>query len=226
MQAACRLFLEGAALALALFAALIWFAVAMPGRPFRGPLPAASGDELERRLRDHVEALAGDIGERNADHAEQLGRAARYIETELGAAGAPVRSALLEELGEHFRNLELEIPGTGATNESVIIGAHYDSVSGSPGANDNGSGVAVLLELARMLRGHKPTRTLRLVAFVNEEPPFFQTERMGSFVYAHQAAERGERIAAMISIETVGYFRSEPGTLVRGLRAVITDLCE
>src|SRR5262245_39959598 len=86
---------------------------------------------------------------------------------------------------------------------------HYDSVSGSPGANDNASGVAVLLELARIFKAENPARTLRIVAFVNEEPPYFQTAEMGSRIYARRSHERGENIVAMLSLETIGYYSDE-----------------
>jgi Zn-dependent M28 family amino/carboxypeptidase len=91
-----------------------------------------------------------------------------------------------------------------------VIGAHYDSVAGTAGANDNASGVAALLELGRLLKKTKPERTVRLVAFVNEEPPWFQTEEMGSLVYARRAKKRGERIVAMLALETIGCYSDLP----------------
>jgi Zn-dependent M28 family amino/carboxypeptidase len=108
--------------------------------------------------------------------------------------------------GKSVKNIEAEIRGTERPEENVIVNAHYDSVSGSPGANDNASGVAALLELARNFKDLGPKRTLRFVAFVNEEPPYFQTEEMGSRVYARRSRERGENLVAMISIETIGYY--------------------
>ena len=93
-----------------------------------------------------------------------------------------------------------------------MVGAHYDSVAGAVGANDNGSGVAAALELARLLREAKPARTLCFVLFVNEEPPFDTTEAMGSRVYARRARERGENIVAMFSLETIGYYSDRPGS--------------
>lgn len=93
-----------------------------------------------------------------------------------------------------------------------MIGAHYDSVVGSPGANDNGSGAAAVLALGRAFVGKKMARTLRFVEFVNEEPPFFWTEDMGSLVYAKECRDRGEYIVAMLSLETIGYYCDEPGS--------------
>jgi len=94
----------------------------------------------------------------------------------------------------------------------VIVGAHYDSVAGSPGANDNGSGVAALVEIARLLAHHRPGRTIRFVAFVNEEPPFYRTQQMGSQIYAKRCRERGERIEAMFCLETIGCYSDEKGS--------------
>jgi Zn-dependent M28 family amino/carboxypeptidase len=102
----------------------------------------------------------------------------------------------------------VEIPG--ARPQIIVIGAHYDSVFGSPGANDNGSGVAAMLALARRFAGKPAGQTLRFVAFANEEPPYFQTEQMGSLVYASRCKARGDQISAMISLETIGYFSDAP----------------
>jgi Zn-dependent M28 family amino/carboxypeptidase len=96
--------------------------------------------------------------------------------------------------------------------EVILVGAHYDTAPGTPGANDNGSGVALLLEMGRLLKEARPARTLRLVAFANEEPPHFFTEDMGSRVHARRARGRGEDIVAMLSLETIGYYSDTPGT--------------
>ena len=112
--------------------------------------------------------------------------------------------------GKSCHNLEAELPGR--SPEIVLIGAHYDSVFGSPGSNDNGSGVAALLALARRFAGSQNGRTLRFVAFVNEEPQYFQSSQMGSFVYAGRCRERNDPIKAMISLETIGYYSNEAGS--------------
>src|SRR5207245_5525837 len=98
----------------------------------------------------------------------------------------------------------------GSSPEIVLNGAHYDSVVGAPGAKDNGSGVAATLALARRFAARSTSKTLRFVAFVNEEPPYFQTPQMGSFVYAGRCKARGDKISAMISLETIGYFTDPP----------------
>ncbi|MGQ0593627.1 MAG: M28 family peptidase [Gammaproteobacteria bacterium] len=102
--------------------------------------------------------------------------------------------------------------GHGKAREIILIGAHYDSVRGSPGANDNASGVAALLELSRLFAELKPDRTVRFVAFVNEEPPFFYRRQMGSMVYTEAARERDDDIRLMMSLEMLGSYSDRPGS--------------
>jgi hypothetical protein len=191
-----------------LFLAASFFVTSMPGRSYSGPLrPLTDDDVLSReRLKNHVSVLAERIGERNIKHYDSLKASLEYIENELRAEGFQVAEQEYAVGGKPVKNIETEIPGTRKPGEVVIVGAHYDSVSGSPGANDNASGVAALLELARNLEAQEPERTLRFVSFVNEEPPYFQTEEMGSRVYVRRSRERGENIVAMISLETIGYY--------------------
>ena len=127
-------------------------------------------------------------------------------------AGLQPRRDTYELNGQACHNIEAEIRGN--RPEIVVIGAHYDSVFGSPGANDNGSGVAALLALARRFAGKQTEQTLRFVAFVNEEPFYFQSKQMGSFVYASRCKARGDQISAMISLETIGYFSDAPGSQI------------
>lgn len=190
------------------------FLIRMPGQSHSGPLPPLTREELVtgERLRRHVQALAGDIGERNMWRPQALEAAAAYIEGEFTALGYEVRRQpfrVSNPPGE-ARNLAVEVPRRGGSGEIVVLGAHYDSVRGSPGANDNASGVAALIELARLLKDTGPGRRLRLVAFANEEPPFFTTGEMGSQVHARQARERGERVSAMLALETLGYYSDQP----------------
>jgi Zn-dependent M28 family amino/carboxypeptidase len=188
--------------------------IRMPSRSFRGPLPPLTQEQAALRdaLRRDVTTLGGDIGERNVFLPAKLAAAAQFIETAFASAGYKVTRQSYTADGEVCHNLEVEVPGATRRDEIVVIGAHYDSVAGSPGANDNGSGVAALLALARDWGGRKPDRTLRFVAFVNEEPPFFQTAQMGSLVYAKACRERGERIVAMISLECIGYYSDDAGS--------------
>lgn len=185
-----------------------------PGDSFRGPLPALSDEQrrLAPRLRTHVDKLAGEIGERNVWQIDALNRSADYIAAVLNDAGYEVRTQEYESRGQTVRNLEVEVPGSTRKDQVVVIGAHYDSVRGCPAANDNGTGVAAVLEMASGMSDRKPARTVRFVFFVNEEPPFFQTAEMGSMVYAKSCRERGDDIVAMLSIETIGYYDDAPGS--------------
>lgn len=167
---------------------------------------------LRERLMAHVRTLGGQIGERNVFRPAGLEAAAGYIRHVWSAQGFSVREEPYEVRGERCANLVVEVAGSSRGQELVLVGAHYDSVLGSSGANDNATGVALLLELSRALRSASPARTLRLVAFVNEEPPFFQTEQMGSRRHARQARLRGETIVAMMSLETLGAYSDAPGS--------------
>jgi Zn-dependent M28 family amino/carboxypeptidase len=166
------------------------YITAMPGASYAGSA-ALSAEEraLAHRLRGHVSELARN--ERNAD----LETAARYIEKQF----AEPRSHEFRSGGRMVRNIE-----TGAGE--ILVGAHYDTVPGSPGADDNASGVAVLIELARM------NLPARFIAFANEEMPYFQSGEMGSYAAARRARERGERVRAMFSLEMLGYFADEAGS--------------
>lgn len=201
------------ALMLALAAGLRYM-THMPGSSHAGPLAPLSGAEAELRdrLDRHVAVLAGEIGERNLWRHQAIEASAGYIERALRAAGYEVTSQHYTAQGKTVRNLEAALPGTSHAAEIVVIGAHYDSVAGTPGANDNASGVAALLEIARLLARQHPARSVRFVAFVNEEPPFFYTEEMGSRVYARRARERGEKIVAMLALETIGYYADAKGS--------------
>src|SRR2546423_3742970 len=196
---------------LGIFFVVWFFGIRMPGR---NTVRAATLNEAEVALRAElaadVKTLAGDIGERNMHRYPQLLVAADFVEASLAHAGLTPRRESYELRGRACHNIEAEIRGT--TPEIFVVGAHYDSVFGCPGANDNGSGVAALLALARRFAGKPARQTLRFVAFVNEEPPYFQSEEMGSFVYAKRCKERGDRIAGMISLETIAYFSDAPGS--------------
>ncbi len=193
-------------------AVLLWYMIAMPGRSWSGALPPLADEDqrLAERLRNHVRSIAS-----KSHHvwaAAELEAAAIYIEDRLRAAGHAVQREDFKAAGASVRNLVVEVRGTRRPKEIVVVGAHYDSVAGAPGANDNGSGVAAVLELAGAARGWSPERTWRFVLFVNEEPPFFRTAEMGSHVHARGASARGERIVAMYSLETIGYYSDAPGS--------------
>ncbi|MBW4605367.1 MAG: M28 family peptidase [Calothrix sp. FI2-JRJ7] len=193
---------------------IIFTMIRMPGESFRGNLPPLTQFEATLRdsMRRHVEKLASDIGERNYLHYKGLASSADFLDSSFAEAGYEVKRQGYTIDNQTYYNLEVEIPGTERPDEIVIIGGHYDSVYNSPGANDNGTGAAATLELARLFAGKKPARTLRFVEFVNEEPPFFFSENMGSLVYAKSCKKRDEKIVAMLSLETLGYYSDKIGS--------------
>jgi hypothetical protein len=215
------LVLAAVPLAALLFAALAaprWCAIRMPGESHRGPLPPLTAQQttLRNALKADVAQLAGVIGDRNAlTQYPNLCIAAEYVRQSLVRAGYRVYardcSPDLPTLKKRpCQNLEAQLIGARKPDEIVVIGAHYDSVVGTPGANDNASGVAALLALARSMAHRHPGRTVRFVAFANEGPPFFWSRNMGSAVYAKQCRARHERIVAMLSLETLGYYTDAP----------------
>lgn len=185
----------------------LWF-IRMPGSSYDGHVSGAFSGELER----HVTVLAGDIGVRNHDRPEALERAAEYIVKDLIDGEMTVKRLDFDHAMQTFSNIEAERRGGELPDEIVVVGAHYDSAGDAPGANDNATGVAALLVLADRFREAAPRRTLRFVAFANEEPPHFQTSGMGSLIYARLCAERDDDVVAMLSLETMGYFDDTPGS--------------
>jgi hypothetical protein len=182
--------------------------IRMPGSSFRGRLPEPSDElkSLSAELERHVVKLGLDIGSRSAQTPEKLRQTADYVADVLQRAGTRVERQAFDAGGQTFENLEVTFGGARRPAEIVVLGAHYDTVPTTPGANDNATGVAALLALARAFAGKQPARTLRLVAFANEEPPYFQTDGMGSAVYARGCRQRAERIVAMLSLECMGYY--------------------
>jgi len=178
----------------------------MPGSPYSGPWPELNPlqQELAERLRSHVRQLAHQIGPRNAGFYQALSRSSDYIQNYLESCGYQVRRIAYEVEGQTFENLETVQDGP-----FTVVGAHYDSVLDCPGANDNASGVAGVLELARLLKG---SQHLRFVLFPNEEPPFYKTEAMGSQQYVQYLMESSQPVTSMICLETVGYYSQEPGS--------------
>jgi Zn-dependent M28 family amino/carboxypeptidase len=186
--------------------------VKVPGVSYAGALDPLTGEEqtIAENLREHVTVIAS--REHNVFRLPMLEQAAQYIENAFDKAGYPVAAQRFVSGPAEVRNIEAEVKGGVRASEIVIIGAHYDSVAGAVGANDNGSGVAAVLELARLMHGSRPARTLRFVAFVNEEPPFYHSDAMGSRQYSRRSKERGENIVAMFSLETIGYYSDRPGS--------------
>jgi Zn-dependent M28 family amino/carboxypeptidase len=203
------------ALLIAALAAAYWYSLSLPGEPYTGPTPPVTAVEsdLGQRLRRHVEAIASEP--HNVAHYAALERSAAYIESELKALGYQPQSQVYDIGGKPVRNISIELspPGATAATPSLVIGAHYDSADDAPGANDNGSGSAAVLELARGLKNVPLTdKRLRLVLFVNEEPPYDRTRDMGSYRFAKALHDKGEKLVGMISLETIGSFSDKPGS--------------
>ncbi len=188
--------------------------IRMPGKSYQGPIPPLTEGEgaLREALRRDVEKLAGEIGERNVPRYRNLAAAADFLEDSFAKSGCDVRRQGYTVGGMTCDNIEVEIHGSDRADEIVIIGAHYDSVEGSPGANDNATGAVAVLALNRLFAGRKTSRTLRFVEFTNEEPPYFQSPKMGSLVYAKRCRKRGEKIVAMLCLETIGYYSDKRGS--------------
>jgi hypothetical protein len=186
----------------------------MPLQSYAGPWVPLDAEEIALReaLRRDVQVLAGEIGERNVFRPQAYQAAREFIGRAFEQAGYRVEQQAFPVGGATCYNLEATRPGGSPAAGIVVVGAHYDSVSGCPGANDNASAVAALLALARLSASMPGAGALRFVAFANEEPPFFQTANMGSLVYARRCRAAGERIVAMISLETIGCFRDAPGS--------------
>ncbi|MGY2492810.1 M28 family peptidase [Cupriavidus sp. CP313] len=200
-------------LGLALVAMLVL--TQMPGHSHRGPLPALSPDEqaLSARLREHVRNLA--TAEHNVQKYAELEAAAQYIERTLADEGYFVSRQEYDAMGRNVRNLLITVPSKTQPGKRVmVVGAHYDSATGSPGANDNATGVASILELAKRLRDVGATAQSDIVfaLYTNEEEPYFGTNLMGSSVHARSLKEKGVNVIAMFSLETMGYYSDVKGS--------------
>jgi hypothetical protein len=194
--------------ALLLILFIIFLVINMPGSSYDGPVrPLTEAErQVSNHLERHIRILAGNIGERNVWRPGSMESTVDYIRQVLAGYGYEVVSHEFETYGRTVRNLEAVLPGITRPEEIVVVGAHYDTVLNSPGANDNGSGVAGVLELARLFAGRRFPLTVRLVFFANEEAPFFYTSDMGSQRYASRARRQGEQIKAMLALETLGFY--------------------
>jgi Zn-dependent M28 family amino/carboxypeptidase len=190
--------------------------ISLPGESYSGELPPLTDQEraLAANLKKHIVAIA--TREHNIAHHDELEKVARYIETTLESFGYAVNPQSFVADRKMVRNIDVIIePRSGApAPEVLVVGAHYDSAATSPGANDNATGAAAVIELARLLGDLRATTTrrIRLVLFVNEESPYFRTPDMGSLRYARALAAQNEHVVAMYSLETLGFYSDEPGS--------------
>lgn len=186
----------------------------MPGATHTGPLPELTDQErdLAGRIQEHVRVLASDIGPRTlVGRYDALMQAELYVSATLAGFGYEPRRQAFMVAGKEVANIEAILSGTG--KGVIVVGAHFDTVSHSPGADDNASAVAVMLELARLARKSGPfAKTVRFVGFANEEPPFFQTRDMGSRRYAAYCKQNSDKLDAVIVLESVGYYDQRPGS--------------
>ncbi|MCC9600953.1 M28 family peptidase [Stieleria sp. JC731] len=174
-----------------------------------------SQDSIEQNLRQHVDRLAGLIGPRTLSQPKTIQATIGYIEGQWAEMGYDHKRECYDANGDEATNLIVECPGTKRADEIVLLGAHYDTVFSTPGADDNASAVAVLIEVSRLLREHTGKRTARYVAFACEEPPYFNFDAMGSQHHARQSRSRDDKIVGMLCLEMVGYY-----SLAKGSQAV------
>lgn len=165
----------------------------------------------QENLKRHVTFLSRDIGERNFMQYQNLERAADYISEEFKNYGYEPEEQIYSLEGKPYRNIIATKKGEILSDKIIIVCSHYDSVMGSPGADDNASGVSGLLELARALSKENVNQTTRFIAFTNEEPPLFMTKDMGSFRYAQEAKRRGDNILGVVCLESIGYYSDKKG---------------
>ena len=206
------------ALFVAVIAGSMWYMLAVPGKSFQGKPPPLTADQqqLKARLEAHVAAIASEP--HNTAHPAALERAAAYIEATLTGMGYRPRAQVFSVANQSVRNIEVisepfSVERGGVSAGTLVVGAHYDSFGDAPGANDNGTGSAAVIELARYFKTARLAHLkVRFVLFVNEEPPYFQTSDMGSLRYAKMIAASGERLVGMLSLETLGSFSFEPGS--------------
>lgn len=163
-------------------------------------------ENLKENLKVHTKVLSADIGERNFSKYQNLEKASEYIFKEFKSYGYLVKEQVYYLKEKPFKNIIAIKEGKRFPNKIIVVGAHYDSVIGSKGADDNASGVAGLLELARVLSKVDLNKTVEFIAFVNEEPPIFMTEDMGSLRYVEEAKKNLSDIEGMLCLESIGYY--------------------
>ncbi len=185
-----------------------------PDEPFSGAKPRLTEREkaFERRLREHVRMLAEEIGPRHLGQWEKLQAARQYLREQFARTGYEPHEQVFSVYGKEVANVGATLRGTDDSPGEIVVGAHYDTVPATPGADDNASGVALMLVLAGHFVSDPQPITIHWVAFVNEEPPYFQTDMMGSWVYAKACRRARRQVKAMVSLESVGYFTDEPNS--------------
>lgn len=173
---------------------------------------SADRDQIEANLRTHVDRLAGLIGVRSLKKPKSIQATIGYIESVWSEIGYEIERESFDALGDEATNLIVKKSGGKRASETIVLGAHYDTVFTTPGADDNASAVAVMLEASRRLFEHSGKRTVRFVAFACEEPPYFNCDSMGSQHHARESRRRGDQIVGMLCLEMVGYYNLSKGS--------------
>jgi hypothetical protein len=191
---------------------LLSFGLGVVNPTWTAPASADSRLASAAALRKHVVALTSMAPTRQYTSPEGLHAAAQYIRSVWASEGLAVESQPYQLDGRSYENLFVSFGPRAA--DRVVVGAHYDVYGDHPGADDNASGVAGLLELSRILHEQREpfSRRVDLVAFSTEEPPYFGGHEMGSWVHAKMLREQGVAVRAMLSLEMIGYFTDEPGS--------------
>jgi hypothetical protein len=201
-------FLRRIAILTGLLALVTASGVSCVTQPWVGTANSREVDIDQAALERHVRTLAETYHPRSVENPAQLEAAGNYVLAEMRAAGATPAVQDVDVDGTHYRNFIARFgPSEGPL---LVIGAHYDSCADTPGADDNASGVAALLELTRLLAANPPAHSVELVAYTLEEPPYFRTDSMGSFWHARELDRQGRKVRLMVSLETIGYYRDDP----------------
>jgi hypothetical protein len=213
--AAVKIILYSFVLVVLSIIALLSYMTWMPDPDFEGNENEIEfeSSRLEERLRGHVVRLSESRVGRNIITADNLTPVRNYIAKQFASIGFNPKYQSYDIEGDEYANIIIDIPSSVKGAPVLIVGAHYDSVENSPGANDNASGVAALIEIGRYFSIKQPVHNhLRLIAFANEEPPFFHTDEMGSLIYAKSLSDKDETVLGMISLETIGYYTDAKGS--------------
>ncbi len=197
------------ALVLAALLLCLWLLVARPAVYFAGAQSQRGPNIVDpAMLEKHVRVLSEQMIPRSHAHPQMLSRVAAYIASRLESYGATVSEQVYHVAGHTYKNVIAEFgPADGPL---LVVGAHYDAVGSTPGADDNASGIAGLLETGRLLASSDPDRRVVLVAFTLEEMPYFGGRKMGSAVFAQSLVDAGDEVSLMINYEMIGYFTEQP----------------
>ncbi len=197
------------------------FMTQMPGERLRGNPPSLTDDQytISGNLADHVGALSRDSGTRGLHNLGALSDACDYLHGQLRRAGYEPKDLPFDSKGSSVNNIEVTILGSRRPDDVVVVGAHYDTEIKSPGANANASGCAAVIEIARAMGGRPCERTIRFVLFGTGSGEMAGDSRSGAAAYAREAKKRGDKIVAMISIDSIGVYRDQPGSQSMGFPA-------